>query len=219
MLAKKPASKREVWQVGLKSNEAESEEKNDQQEEGEEEVDFDPDEPMDEEDQASKAKDRSKNQKFQLLLANRQLPAFILAEWEKTKNMKVGRIDRQRNIINSIFDRTEAGKLMMNLEKPIFKSMQESFSEKTRTKEEKSLPKTLFKGKFGLTEEQFKEGLANEEFHEIINEDGKVAYTWHATSKKTTHGDRKAMGFRATQEGNEDDIQKWEELGKIGNKA
>ena len=216
---KRPASKKDLWKAGL-DKAIEEENKDENQEEGgkEEKEGFENDVVMDEGDE-EKSKDRCKNQKFLKLLANKQLPTFIMDEWQRTKDMKVGRTDRQRQIINAIFDRTASGRLMLSLDKPIFNSMKESFSEKSNTNMQKSLPKSLFKGKFNLSEEAFAEGLSNNEFQETEDDEGNKTYTWKVNVNKQKQGDRSAFGYQNQEEGDKSTVQKFEDISKLWKKG
>ena len=148
------------------------------EEQGEEEEDFENDEEIEFQVEAVDTKtDRCKKQKFMSMLAGKQLPDYLVKEWEKTTKMKVGRVEAQRNIINSCFNRGDMGKLILALEKPLFQTMKEQWSERTASHTEKSLPKSLFMGKFRLTPETFKEGLEQGDFVEVTDQQGKVAYT------------------------------------------
>ena len=45
--------------------------------------------------------------------------------------------------------------------------MQETFKKEEAGSKDKTLPKSLFKGKFNLTEEQFMAGLSDGEYFEV----------------------------------------------------
>ena len=54
--------------------------------------------------------------------------------------------------------------------------MQEQYTTHTPTNKDKTLGKLLFKKKFGLTEEEFQQGLVDEELYEVRGIDGKLKY-------------------------------------------
>ena len=70
-------------------------------------------------------KDRSKDNKFKALLSEGSLPDYVAQAWKKTLSMKKGRTEEQRKIVNQVLDRTKDGKLMVNLEKPLFAQMRD----------------------------------------------------------------------------------------------
>ena len=166
------------------------------EEQGEEEKDFENDEEIEFQVEAADTKtDRCKKQKFMTMLAAGQLPDYLAKEWEKTVKMKVGRTDAQRTIINSCFNRGDMGKLILSLEKPLFQTMRNQWSERTASHTEKSLPKTLFMGKF-----------------EVRDPEGKVAYSWSASEHKTAKGDKSSFEMSATAQGSKGDAQKMNTL-------
>ena len=95
-------------------------------------------------------RDRVKMQKFLGMLSANQLPKFLQKAWEESQTMKHGKRERQTLIVNSLFDRSEQGRLVMDLEKTIFKAMQCSYVDTSSKATSKSLPKLLFMGKFSL---------------------------------------------------------------------
>ena len=66
--------------------------------------------------------------------------------------------------------------------------MQEQHTTHTSTNKDKTLGKLLFKKKFGLTEEEFQQGLVDEEFYEVRGIDGKLKYSWNVSEQSTVHG-------------------------------
>ena len=66
--------------------------------------------------------------------------------------------------------------------------MQEQYTTHTSTNKDKTLGKLLFKKKFGLTEEEFQQGLVDEEFYEVRGIDGKLKYSWNVSEQSTVHG-------------------------------
>lgn len=192
-----------------------SEQGDDDKEEGEEEEEekeFEEDKEIDDFEDSAKTTDRCKKQKFMQMLSSGQVPAHVANMWKESTTMKTGRLDRQRLIINSLFDRSAAGRLIMNTNKPVFTSEQKTFSEYSNTKRHKSLTKVLFCGKFNLSEDAFQQGLANNEFQEIV-EDGVVKYTWDANVESTAAGSRSETGAKASVEGKVGDAKKFLQLG------
>ena len=160
---KKPAA--HGWAAGLQED----------QEEEAPEVEEDDQENVEEEEELDNAdffecdeakKDRSKDNKFKALLSEGSLPDYVVQAWKKTLSMKKGRTEEQRKIVNQVLDRTKDGKLMVNLEKPMFAQMREQFSQSKSSTKDKALPKLLFMGKFNLKDEQFLQGLQDGEFFE-----------------------------------------------------
>lgn len=114
------------WAVGVKSVE-EKEEKEDKGE-GEEEEPMEMDECVapDVFESDVTRKDRSKDNKFKALLAAGSLPGWVVQAWKKTESMKVGRVAEQRKLVNSIFDRDNLGRLVVNLSKPVLEEIKDS---------------------------------------------------------------------------------------------
>lgn len=71
----------------------------------------------------SEKKDRVKDAKFKKMYDNGDLPDYLMKAWDKTLTMKVGRTSKQRELVNSCFDRMGGG-LQLNLDKPLFKQYQ-----------------------------------------------------------------------------------------------
>ena len=71
------------------------------------EIDFNPEQ----------RKDRSKNKKFMLMLHGGGLPEFVTAEWQRTLTLKTGKLDAQRKLINTVFQKKD-GKLQVRLDAP-----------------------------------------------------------------------------------------------------
>ena len=118
--------------------------------------------------------------------------AHIVSMWQQSTNMKTGRSEQQRVIINSLFDKSVAGRLILNTNKPIFTSQQSSYEDYSNTKRNKSLTKVLFCGKFNLSEDLFQQGLSNGDFQEIV--EGKIKYTWGSNVEQTSAGSRTETG-------------------------
>lgn len=201
------------WKQGLSKKE--KEEETEQQQEGEEEEDFERDPEIDfdlpPQDDSEKM-DRCKKQKFLAMVASKQLPEFLQKEWEKSKAMKVGRTSHQRSLINSAFDRSQAGKLILSLQKPMFESMKASYKDTSTTDLSKSLTRSLFQGKFSLSDELFERGLAAGDFTEVIDNKGRKAYMWETAIHKVKQGDKQQHGFSAGFQGEKGDVEKMENL-------
>ena len=137
---KKPAA--QGWAAGLQEDQEEEapEVEEDDQENVEEEEQDNAD--FFERDEAKK--DRLKDNKFKPLLSEGSLPGYVAQAWKKTLSMKKGHTEEQRKIVNQVLDRTKDGKLMVNLEKPLFAQMREQFCQSKSSTKEKALPKLLF---------------------------------------------------------------------------
>ena len=157
----------------------------------------------------SQVRDRVKNQKFMQMLHAGQIPDYIAKEFEASKKMGSGKRDRQTLIINSLFDRSAAGRLLMNQDKPMFQSMKVSYQDSHSKETTTSLSKTLFCGKFGLTKEMFQEGLANGEFHEVETTSG-TQYAWVENSHTKKQGEKSSMGWKAEGSGGRNAMQAFE---------
>ena len=129
-----PAKKQKTWKDGLADLE-EAEQKEDNEKEDEECEEEHGEEEEKEEDQcfdlcvADGKKDKAKDNKFKALLSQGALPKYLMDAWEKTTKMKVGRTAEQRKIVNSVLDRSSDGRLIVNLDKPQFRELQERFDE------------------------------------------------------------------------------------------
>lgn len=211
---KKPKDTKEEknkWKAGL--IEEDKQQKEEGQEQGEEEQggfeddhevnDFEVAQP--EEDPSST--DRCKKQKFLKMLSSNQLPSFLVSEWRKSEGMTVGRRDAQRRIINACFDRSSSGKLLLSLEKPIFETMKKSYTDKSSTAAHKSLPRSLFQGKFGLSDQMFERGLEEGDFVQVKTASGATHYSWETSVHKVKVGDMQEQSVSTGVKG---------KLGEIG---
>ena len=125
------------WALGIKpaENEENEADEKDAQEEVEEEMMEDPEEEEQQDEEEGddidpfemdqRKKDRSKDNKFKMLLAQKSLPSWIVQAWEKTKSMKTGRTIEQRKLVNQVLDRTANGHLVVNLNKPALQNLQD----------------------------------------------------------------------------------------------
>ena len=94
-----------------------------------------------------------------------------------------------------MFDKQKLDKRKITIEKPItffppilLAWCQDQYSETTASVKDKSLSKLLFMGKFHLTESQFAQGLQDEEFFQVEDEQGRKKYSWTQSEHATTHG-------------------------------
>ena len=80
---------------------------------------------------------------------------------------------------------------------------QETYTKSEAARKQKSLSKTLFKGKFNLTDD-FLTGLANGEFFEVQDISGATKYSWdlleHTTAKGITDSSETKQQADATAE-------------------
>ena len=58
--------------------------------------------------------------------------------------MKTGKREQQSLIVNSLFDRSDQGRLVVNTDKPVFTAMKQSFEEQSNKQSTKSLSKRLY---------------------------------------------------------------------------
>ena len=153
-------------------------------------------------------RDRVKMQKFLGMLSANQLPKFLQKAWEESQTMKHGKRERQTLIVNSLFDRSEQGRLVMDLEKTIFKAMQCSYVDTSSKATSKSLPKLLFMGKFSLTEQMLSQGVESGQFQVVHTDDGEQ-YSWRQNSQTVKRGEKSEMAWEAKREGNSKDMAKY----------
>ena len=65
---------------------------------------------------------------------------------------------------------------------------QEEFTSHASKEKDKSLPKSLFMGKFNLNETLFEQGLLDGDFCQVRDKNGKIAYSWTSNEVSTTSG-------------------------------
>lgn len=196
-----------AWKKGIE-NEPEGE-KEEPEEPEEEACGFEDDPSVDP--GATETRDRCKMQKFNKMYQAGQLQPWIKEEWEKTLTMKSGKRERQSLIVNSLFDRSEAGRLVLNANKAVFQSMKESFEEKTNKQSTKSLSKRLFMGRFNLTEADLLAGVAEGEFQEIQTDHG-PRYLWMEEAQTCKQGDKTALGWIQQKEGDQKQMAKMNKM-------
>ena len=137
---------------------------------------------------ADDLKDRSKNNKFKKMLKDGTLPKWAVDAWNRAGKMTTGRLVAQRTLVNNIISRDDGtGKLKLDLNNPVLNEVKNTFQRNESKDISKALTKTLFCGKFNLSEDAFQAGLAAGEFSEVIGKDGKTRYAWqeleHTVSK------------------------------------
>ncbi len=67
--------------------------------------------------------------------------------------------------------------------------MQETLKKEEAGSKDKTLPKSVFKGKINLTEEQFMAGLSDGEYFEVWDSDRQIhAYSWNSKVHSQTRG-------------------------------
>ena len=145
------------------------------------------------------------------MLAGNQLLDFVKKQWESTKTKKIGRTEAQRSIVNAAFDRSNPGKLILSVEKPVFQSARAQYQDKSSSPIEKSSPKTLFCGKFNLIPELFAKGLAAGDSQEV-DVGGRAQYMWARSESKITKGDRLKVGVKAEIQGKKEDGAKFDAM-------
>ena len=134
-------------------------------------------------------KDRSKNNKFKKMLHDGQLPKWAEDAWRASCKLTTGKPAAQRKLVNAIISREDStGKLILNLTNPVLDEVKSTYQRHESKDSHKALTKTLFCGKFHLSEDAFQVGLANGEFHEVINKDGKVRYSWQVEEHTVARG-------------------------------
>lgn len=207
-------AKKDAWKAGIMEEKVEPPQKKGQ-EEGEEEVghfDEDPEvlAPV-EASSGAETRDRSKHNKFLQMLSSEHIPEYIAHEWEASKSMKSGKRDRQSLIVNSLFDRSSAGKLILNDQKVVFMAMKTNYNEKVKKEQCKTLPRMLFMGKFNLTAEMLQEGLEAGEFEAVETPSG-VQYGWKSHTHTKKEAERNEMGWKGQKEGGKGDMSKYNQL-------
>ena len=89
--------------------------------------------------------------------------------------------------MNLSIDRNKVG-LVLNVDKPEFQTIKNTYKTSESKDKVKSLSKTLFMGKFGLTQEALEEGLREGDFQQVIDKNGKIKYSWENMEHVTTRG-------------------------------
>ncbi|CAL1156912.1 unnamed protein product [Cladocopium goreaui] len=138
-------------------------------------------------------RDRVKMQKFLGMLSANQLPKFLQKAWEESQTKKHGKRERQTLIVNSLFARSEQGRLVMDLEKPIFKAMESNYVETSSKATSKSLPKLC-----------------------VVQTDDGEQYSWRQNSQTVKRGEKSEMGWEAKREGESKDMAKYKAAAQSG---
>ena len=89
--------------------------------------------------------------------------------------------------MNLSIDRNKVG-LVLNVDKPEFQTIKNTYKTSESKDKVKSLSKTLFMGKFGLTQEALEEGLREGDFQQVVDKNGKIKYSWENMEHVTTRG-------------------------------
>ena len=71
--------------------------------------------------------------------------------------------------------------------------MQERFEEKSAKVTDKCVSKLFFMGKFRLAEQTFEQGLADQEFYEVVGVDGKLRYSWTQQEQTNVQGSKSSL--------------------------
>ena len=83
---------------------------------------------------------------------------------------------------------------------PFQSCLQEMYTSKVSTTKDKAMGKLLFTKKFNLTEEEFKQGLLDEEFYAVEGPDGKTKYSWNVSEHAVSHGSKTAQKLEKSKE-------------------
>ena len=94
---------------------------------------------------------------------------------------------QQRRLVNLSTDRNKIG-LVLNVDKPEFQSIKNTYKTSESKDKVKSLSKTLFMGKLGLTQEAVEEGLREGHFQQVVDKNGKIKYSWENMQHVTVKG-------------------------------
>ncbi|CAL1154405.1 unnamed protein product, partial [Cladocopium goreaui] len=76
---------------------------------------------------------------------------------------------------------------------------EETFEVSKSSKKDKALSKLLFMGKFNLTEEQFEQGLRDEEFFLVKDEQGRDKYSWEALEHSHETGSSSKLSLQSSK--------------------
>lgn len=82
---------------------------------------------------------------------------------------------------------------------------QEEYQESASKSKSISLPKSLFKGQFNLTEEAFQEGLEAGDFVAVVTKTGKTHYAWETNEHSEKMGKVRKFGHREEKVGTSND--------------
>eukprot|EP00435_Cladocopium_sp_Y103_P048334 s1962_g14.t1 len=90
--------------------------------------------------------------------------------------------------------------------------MKESYQDKSSKDTQRCLSKRLFMGKFGLSEQNLKEGVAEGEFLEMRADNGATMYSWNESSVTNKKGEKSAMGWESSSTGAKGSLQKFDSM-------
>ena len=142
-------------------------------------------------------RDRSKQQKFEMMLAKNQLPAHIVEMWSKAHDEQKTPRKFQTKMINALFNRDENGKLSMTPHAPFFAAYRETFEKKKFSHKEKALPRGIFIGRYFQNDEAaFVRSLEQGEI-EAVDVAGKEWYS--VKSLESSHDKYKLETQKLTQ--------------------
>ena len=142
-------------------------------------------------------RDRSKQQKFEMLMAKNQLPAHIVEMWSRAQDDQKNPRKFKTKLVNALFNRDENGKLSMTPHAPFFAAYRETFEKKQFSAKEKALPRGIFIGRyFGNDEAAFLRSLAQGEI-EQVDVAGKEWYS--VRSLESSHDKYKLETQKLTQ--------------------
>ncbi|CAL1140043.1 unnamed protein product [Cladocopium goreaui] len=84
--------------------------------------------------------------------------------------------------------KTKLMEKILNLTNPVLDELKSTYQRHESKEGHKALTKTLFCGKFNLSEDSFQAGLAAGEFHEVIGKDGTLRYSWEVLEHTVAKG-------------------------------
>ena len=145
-------------------------------------------------------KNRSKNAKFLKMLKDSSLPDWLVQEWEKASKLTSGKREKQREIVNNCLDH-QGGRLVLNVDKPMFQQMSASYKQTLTRDKEKSLPRRLLQGKFNLSDDAFEEALLEGDVVEVEMKGGKTGYMFQSMEHETERGKRAESSVREQVDG------------------
>ena len=212
---KRPAAKEEDSQQGKKGSWAaplvQKEPEKEEEQEGEEEEHATQDEAVEpssafelpdkgELDDDENTKNRSKNAKFLKMLKDSSLPDWLVQEWNKASKLTSGRREKQREIVNNCLDH-RGGRLVLNVDKPMFHQMSASYQQTLTREKEKSLPRRLLQGMFNMSDEAFEQALLEGDVVPVQLADGKTQYSFQTMEHETERGKRTESSVKEQAEG------------------
>lgn len=92
--------------------------------------------------------------------------------------------------------------------------MRASFKESSSSDLSKSLTRSLFQGKFNLSDTLFERGLENGDFTEVTDKHGRKAYMWETAIHKVKQGEKQQVDYSASMQGEKGDVEKMEKFAK-----